>query len=175
MANEEKKIIAKIKRYEKSLTIDENDIDAYDNLGNAFLELIEFRENKEEKEHVLKKAIKNLQKAVELDENEANYFNNLGTALLELSKLKKNIKEKEYFLTQAIDNFTKAVKLDDKFAFAYNNLGLSLSDLALIKDEKAELIKNAFENIKKAIELDEDDEDYKESLKEISEKHLVVN
>ena len=109
--------------YEKSIKININYAQAYNNLGIAFHKL-----NK------IDRAIEKYKKAINLKKNFAEAFNNLGNAYVDSDKPK-----------ESLQHFNKALELKKNYAEAYNGLGAAFENLGN-KDE-------ALKNYKKSIEI----------------------
>ena len=94
------------KFYEKAIELDENNVEAYNDL--AFVLTKQFEEHKKAREYY--------EKAIKLNPNIASPYNNLA-ALLE-QNFEKYEKAKEYY--------EKAIEINPYFAPAYNNLAVLL-------------------------------------------------
>ncbi len=134
--------------YEKSIKIDVNYAQAYNNLGTAFHKL-----NK------IDKAVINYEKAISLKKDFAEAYNNLGNAYVDLNKSK-----------DSLQHFNKALELKLDYAEAYNGLGAANEKLgnkidALKNYQKAAEIKpnyaEAYNNIGKVFS---DQRKFEESL-----------
>ena len=96
-----------INHHKKSIEINPDYAEGYNNLGIAFQKLGLFEE-----------AVKNFKKTLKLKPNFSLAYNNLGVALKSLNKL-----------DEALVTSKKAVELNPKFADAHNNIGAILQDL----------------------------------------------
>ena len=114
---------AAINHHKKSIEINPDYAEGYNNLGIAFQKL-----------GLFEKAIKNYKKTLKLKPNFAPTYNNLGVALKCLNKL-----------DEALMNSKKAIELDPKFADAHNNIGEILEGLGNLEE--------AYKFYKKAIKL----------------------
>ena len=104
--------------YIKTLEIDPNNIDAYNNLGLVFGKLEEFN-----------KAVDCYEKAIHINSKSAVIYNNLGLVYEKCKKLDK-----------AIDCYQKSTQVNPRYALAYFNLGNVLKILGKFNDAK-----NAYE------------------------------
>ena len=105
--SEKKELKGAIESYKKSITINPNYAEGYNNLAIAF-----------QKIGKIDLAIDNYKKAINLKSEFSEAFNNLGNAISELKKLK-----------EAIPYFEKAIKINPNFAMAIFNLGKAHQDL----------------------------------------------
>ena len=96
-----------INHHKKSVEINPDYAEGYNNLGIAFQKLGLFEE-----------AVKNYKKTLKLKPDFSLAYNNLGVVLKSLNKL-----------DEALVTSKKAVELDPKFADAHNNIGAILQDL----------------------------------------------
>ena len=96
-----------INHHKKSVEINPDYAEGYNNLGIAFQKLGLFEE-----------AVKNFKKTLKLKPNFSLAYNNLGVALKSLNKL-----------DEALVTSKKAIELNPKFADAHNNIGAILQDL----------------------------------------------
>jgi len=112
-----------INHHKKSIEINPDYAEGYNNLGIVFQKLALFEE-----------AIKNYKKTLKLKPNFAPAYNNLGITLKSLNKL-----------DEALINTKKAIELDPEYADAYNNIGAILHDLDKLEE--------AHKYYKKAIKL----------------------
>ena len=96
-----------ISHHKKSVEINPDYAEGYNNLGIAFQKLGLFEE-----------AVKNFKKTLKLKPNFSLAYNNLGVALKSLNKL-----------DEALVTSKKAVELNPKFADAHNNIGAIFQDL----------------------------------------------
>ena len=101
------KLEVAINHHKKSVEINPDYAEGYNNLGIAFQKLGLFEE-----------AVKNFKKTLKLKPNFSLAYNNLGVALKSLNKL-----------DEALVTSKKAVELNPKFADAHNNIGAILQDL----------------------------------------------
>ena len=109
--------------HKKSIGINPDYAEGYNNLGIAFQKLGLFEE-----------AIKNYKKTLKLKPNFAPAYNNLGIVLRNLNKL-----------DEALMNAKKAIELDSEYADAHNNIGAIFQDLDNLEE--------AHKYYKKAIKL----------------------
>jgi predicted O-linked N-acetylglucosamine transferase (SPINDLY family) len=112
-----------IKHHKKSVEINPDYAEGYNNLGIAFQRLGLFEE-----------AVKNYKKTLKLKPDFSLAYNNLGVVLKSLNKL-----------DEALLISKKAIELDPKFADAHNNIGAILQDLGNYEE--------AYKFYKKAIKL----------------------
>jgi predicted O-linked N-acetylglucosamine transferase (SPINDLY family) len=112
-----------INHHKKSVEINPDYAEGYNNLGIAFQKLGLFEE-----------AVKNYKKTLKLKPDFSLAYNNLGVVLKSLNKL-----------DEALLTSKKAIELDPKFADAHNNIGAILQDLGNYEE--------AYKFYKKAIKL----------------------
>ena len=112
-----------INYHKKSVEINPDYAEGYNNLGIAFQKLGLFEE-----------AVKNYKKTLKLKPDFSLAYNNLGVVLKSLNKL-----------DEALLTSKKAIELDPKFADAHNNIGAILQDLGNYEE--------AYKFYKKAIKL----------------------
>jgi len=112
-----------INHHKKSVEINPDYAEGYNNLGIAFQKLGLFEE-----------AVKNYKKTLKLKPNFSLAYNNLGVVLKSLNKL-----------DEALLNSKKAIELNPKFADAHNNIAAILQDLGNYEE--------AYKFYKKAIKL----------------------
>ena len=112
-----------INHHKKSVEINPDYAEGYNNLGIAFQKLGLFEE-----------AVKNYKKTLKLKPDFSLTYNNLGVVLKSLNKL-----------DEALLTSKKAIELDPKFADAHNNIGAILQDLGNYEE--------AYKFYKKAIKL----------------------
>jgi len=112
-----------IDHHKKSVEINPDYAEGYNNLGIAFQKLGLFEE-----------AVKNYKKTLKLKPDFSLAYNNLGVVLKSLNKL-----------DEALLTSKKAIELDPKFADAHNNIGAILQDLGNYEE--------AYKFYKKAIKL----------------------
>ena len=112
-----------INHHKKSVEINPDYAEGYNNLGIAFQKLGLFEE-----------AVKNYKKTLKLKPDFSLAYNNLGVVLKSLDKL-----------DEALLTSKKAIELDPKFADAHNNIGAILQDLGNYEE--------AYKFYKKAIKL----------------------
>jgi len=112
-----------INHHKKSVEINPDYAEGYNNLGIAFQKLSLFEE-----------AVKNYKKTLKLKPDFSLAYNNLGVVLKSLNKL-----------DEALLTSKKAIELDPKFADAHNNIGAILQDLGNYDE--------AYKFYKKAIKL----------------------
>ena len=113
--------------YSQVLKINQNHVDAHNNLGVIFKNL---GENE--------KAINCYQKAISLNPNLVDAYNNLGIIFEQLGQNKK-----------AINFYQKAIAINPNYANAYNNLGVIFKKLGQNQD--------AINSYQKAIEINPND------------------
>ena len=112
-----------INYHKKSIEINPDYAEGYNNLGIAFQKLGLFEE-----------AVKNYNKTLKLKPNFAPAYNNLGIVFKSLNKL-----------DEALMNAKKAIELDSEYAEAHNNIGAIFQDLDNLEE--------AHKYYKKAIKL----------------------
>ena len=112
-----------VNHHKKSVEINPDYAEGYNNLGIAFQKLGLFEE-----------AVKNYKKTLKLKPDFSLAYNNLGVVLKSLNKL-----------DEALLTSKKAIELDPEFADAHNNIGAILQDLGKYEE--------AYKFYKKAIEL----------------------
>ena len=112
-----------INHHKKSVEINPDYAEGYNNLGIAFQKLGLFEE-----------AVKNYKKTLKLKPDFSLAYNNLGVVLKSLNKL-----------NEALLTSKKAIELDPEFADAHNNIGAILQDLGNYE--------GAYKYYKKAIKL----------------------
>jgi len=112
-----------INHHKKSIEINPDYAEGYNNLGIAFQKLGLFEE-----------AVKNYKKTLKLKPDFSLAYNNLGVVLKSLNKL-----------DEALLTSKKAIELDPKFADAHNNIGAILQDMGNYEE--------AYKFYKKAIKL----------------------
>ena len=100
--------------YRKSIKINPNYIDAYNNLGGAFLQLKKFNE-----------CINILQAAIKINPNFAQAYYNLGNTFKEMGKL-----------DESIHNYQRAIEINPTYFDVYNNLGNIFIDIGKIDDAR---------------------------------------
>jgi len=113
-----------INKYKKSIQINQNFFEAYNNLSGAFFKLKKYDES-----------INTLKKAIQINPNFAEAYYNLGNVYHEIEKF-----------NESIDNYKHAIKINPKYAKAYNNLGNSYREI--------EKTKESINNYKQAIKID---------------------
>ena len=126
--------------YEKIIQINPNLAVVHNNLGLAFIELVEI-----EKSKIC------FEKAIQIDSNYVLAHNNLGLVFNQLGETQ-----------EAIRCFKKAIQIDYNYADAHNNLGLVFYKLYDIKE--------AIRCFKKAIQIDPKNHKSHHKLMEIYEK-----
>lgn len=89
-----------VKYYSKAIELDPEDIDAYNNRGNAYRALNKFE-----------KAITDYSKVIELDSENVDAYNNRGISYHDLKKFK-----------EAIRDYNKAIELEPSSVVSYANL-----------------------------------------------------
>ena len=141
-----KKYEEAISDFTKSIKINKEYADAYQNRGSTFRDLKKFPE-----------AINDLTEAIKLDDKNSKSYNNRGLTYFDYSEQKKdNDKEYEDTINNAIDDFTEAIKLDNKNAEAFNNRGLAYFYLRNLKKDKEyedTTINNAIDDFTEAVEI----------------------
>ncbi|MHA2219527.1 MAG: tetratricopeptide repeat protein [Candidatus Hodarchaeales archaeon] len=113
--------------YDKTIKLDPDYVNAYNNRGVSYDELEKYD-----------RAIENFNKAIELKPEKADYYSNRGVSYRKLGKYER-----------AIEDYDKAIELNPEEAVFYNNRGFSF--LKLEKYERAN------EDYDKAIQLDPKD------------------
>ena len=155
-----KKFDLAIDFYKKTISLDQNHFNAYNNLGGTLLTLGRYKEAIE----IFKKTIKikpdfsdaysnlascyhnlkqyddsilNYNKAIKLNPKNFAAYNNLGSTYKEINQNEN-----------AINNFNIAKKINPDYYIAYNNLGNHFQEIKLYED--------AIKNYKKVVELKPD-------------------
>ena len=126
MLKDFKKLESAIESFDKAIQIKPNFAEAYNNRGNAFLEL-----------QKLESAIESFDKAIQIKPDYAEAYNNRGNALKDFKKLES-----------AIESYNKAIQIKPDYAEAYKNNGIVLNKLKKIED--------AFQSYNKAIQIKPD-------------------
>ena len=125
-----------IRHAQKAIDLDPNDVNAYLNMGDAYVNLQDHRE-----------AIRCFQKAIDLDPNNADAYYSMGVAYTEQATfgnafLKSQNKQK------AIQYYQKAIDLDPNHIDAYLNMGTIYTELHDYKE--------AMRYFQKVIDVDPD-------------------
>ena len=146
-----------IEYYEKTISIDQNHFNAYNNLGGTLSTLGRYKEAIEIYKKTLKikpdfsdaynnlggcyhnlnqyeDSIINYNKAIKLNPDNFGAYNNLGSAYKEINQNEN-----------AINNYNKAIQIKPDYYVAYNNLGNLFQEIKLYED--------AIKNYEKVIEL----------------------
>jgi len=113
-----------IQEFNKAIPIDPDDSDAYNNRGNAYYDLGQWR-----------RAIEDYDKAIHLDPDDAMAYYNRGVAYYNLGQWHR-----------AMEDYDKAIQLDPGYALAYYSRGNAYHDLGQYQ--------LAIEDFDKAIQLD---------------------
>ena len=104
---DKKKLEEAIVNYKKSIQINPDYAEGYNNLGSVLYKLKKFDES-----------IEAYEKAIKLKPNFAEVYNNLGITFKEIGKF-----------DESIEAYEKAIKLKPNFAEAYNNIGIVYKEL----------------------------------------------
>ena len=121
--NDQKKFEEAINYYKKSIKINPDYAEGYNNLGSAYYKLKKFNES-----------ISSYSKAIKIKPNFSKALNNLGVTFKEIGKL-----------DESVESYQKAIKINPDYAEAYNNLGVTFKEIGKLDE--------SFENYKKAINI----------------------
>ncbi len=146
-----KEYLEAIEEYKAATELKPEYSEAYNNWGNALVELAKTKSgNKAEK--LYKEACKKYDKAITYKQDYHEAYYNWGVALMELAEIKSG-NEAEELYKEACKKYDKAITYKQDFYEAYYNWGVALMELAEIKsgNEAEELHKEAFEKFKEAI------------------------
>jgi len=124
--------------YKKAIELKSNDVDAYNNWGNALCNLGRIKED----EDFFYQGFEKYKKAIELNPNYAIAYYNWGCVLSDLGKIKRD----EELFNQSIEKYKIAVELKTNYADAYYNWGYTLIELGKLKEDIA-LYKEEIESL----------------------------
>ena len=143
--------------YKAATELNSKYFEAYNNWGNALVELAKTKSGSEA-EKLFKEAFKKYDKATKIKQNFPEAYNNWGNALYQLARTKSGI-ETEELCNKAIEKYDKATKIKQNFPEAYYLWGVALTELAGIKSssEAEKLYKEAFEKYNLATTYKQDD------------------
>ncbi len=146
--------------YKAATELNSKYFEAYNNWGNALVELAKTKSGSEA-EKLFKEAFKKCDEATKIKQNFPEAYNNWGNALYQLARTKSGI-ETEELCNKAIEKYDKATKIKQNFPEAYYLWGVALTELAGIKSssEAEKLYKEAFKKYKLATT-------YKQNLPEV--------
>ena len=152
-----KEYLEAIEEYKAATELKPEYSEAYNNWGNALVELAKTKSgNKAEK--LYKEACKKYDKAITYKQDYHEAYYNWGVALMELAKTKSD-NEAEELYKEAFEKYNLATTYKKDKHEAYNNWGNALCLLAETKSgtEAEELYKEAFEKYKLATTYKKDD------------------
>lgn len=133
--------------YKKSVELDPNDANVYNNWGNVVCNLA-----KRNSDVVLfKNSFNKFEKAIELNQNDSTVYNNWGIALSELAILNSD----KVLFEESFTKFQKAAELKCDDPDVYYNWGMSLSSLAMLNSDTA-LFKESFTKFIQVVRLKPD-------------------
>ena len=145
------------KEYKVTTELEPESPEAYNNWGNALMELAKIKSGSEA-ERLYKEAFEKYKLATTYKQDNFEAYYNWGSALSHLAK-KKSGSEVEELYKEAFEKYKLATTYKKNLQEAYYNWGNALSELAKIKSgsEAEELYKEAFEKYKLATKYKQDD------------------
>ena len=143
--------------YKAATELEPESPEAYNNWGNALMELAKIKSGSEA-EKLYKEAFEKYSLATTYKEDLQEAYFNWANALCELARTKSAI-EAEKLYKEAFEKYNLATTYKKNLQEAYYNWGNALSELAKIKSgsEAEELYKEAFEKYKLATKYKQDD------------------
>ena len=139
--------------YKAATELNSKYFEAYNNWGNALVELAKTKSGSEA-EKLFKEAFKKCDEATKIKQNFPEAYNNWGNALTLLAQTKPSHKAEKLY-NEAFKKYDKATKIKQNFPEAYNNWGNALYQLARTKSgiETEELCNKAIEKYDKATKI----------------------
>ena len=143
--------------YKAAAELEPESSEAYNNWGNALMELAKTKSGSEA-EKLYKEAFEKYELATTYKKNFHEAYNNWGIALMELAKIKSG-SEAEKLYKEAFEKYKLATTYKEDLQEAYYNWANALCELARTKSaiEAEKLYKEAFEKYKLATTYKQDD------------------
>ena len=147
-----KEYLEAAKEYKAAAELEPESSEAYNNWGNALMELAKIKSGSEA-EKLYKEAFDKYNLATTYKEDLQEAYYNWANALCELARTKLAI-EAEKLYKEAFEKYNRATTYKQDDHEAYNNWGIAFMELARIKSgSEAEILQNkAFEKFQQAVE-----------------------
>ena len=152
-----KEYLEAAKEYKAAAELEPESSEAYNNWGNALMELAKIKSGSEA-EKLYKEAFEKYELATTYKKNFHEAYNNWANALMELAKIKSG-SEAEKLYKEAFDKYNLATTYKEDLQEAYYNWANALCELARTKlaIEAEKLYKEAFEKYNRATTYKQDD------------------